>query len=59
MVKRIDCLGDNLEIEECFPVIKRRKAFEKKYSQGQLLEQDWDEMKRELQKLTKVWRRTR
>ncbi len=56
-VKRVDCLGDNLDVEECFPVVKQTKAFEKKYQHARLLEQDWEEMKRELHRLTSGWRR--
>jgi len=51
-IKRIDCLGDNIVVEECFPMIKRTKAFEKKYPHARLLEQDWDDMIREMKKLT-------
>ena len=51
-IRRIDCLGENLTIEECFPAVKRTKAFERQYPHARLLEQDWSEMKRDLQKLT-------
>jgi hypothetical protein len=52
-IKRIDCLGDNLDIEECYPIVKKVRAFQLKYSHARLIEQDWDETKTELKKLTK------
>jgi len=51
-IMRIDCLGDNLEIEECFPVIKKRRAFETKYPQGRLINVDWDQMIEDMRQLT-------
>ncbi|MBN1361384.1 MAG: hypothetical protein JW993_12370 [Sedimentisphaerales bacterium] len=58
-IRRIDCLGDNLEVEDCLPVVRQTKAFETKYPHARLVEQDWDVMKHELQKLTRGWRRPR